>query len=162
MRTKPSHLPLLSLDRSVQLFPAHLTRLATFAIDAPDLTPSQLMHRFDHGNTHTKDKSQTTDYWWINCSQGPQAQCLSEFHPSLQRICSPILPTSEHVSFDQQIHSSLGKEALIDEFHLERVTYPHVKLRSLLDEIQIRGDPSKSWGKSREGCAGQQAKSNTV
>lgn len=77
MRTKPSHLPLLSLDRSVQLFPAHLTRLATFATDAPDLTPSQLMHLFDHGNTHTKDKSQTTGYWWINCSQGPQVQCLS-------------------------------------------------------------------------------------
>lgn len=53
-RTKPSHLPLLSLGRSVQLFPAHLTQVATFANDAPDLTPSQLMQFFDHGNTHTK------------------------------------------------------------------------------------------------------------
>lgn len=60
MRTKPSHLPLLSLDRSVQLFPAHLTRLATFVIDAPDLTCSQLMPLSDHSNTHTKDMSQRT------------------------------------------------------------------------------------------------------
>ena len=57
MRTKPSHLPLLSLDRSVQLFPAHLTRLATLVIDAPDLTRSQLMPLSDHSNTNTKEMS---------------------------------------------------------------------------------------------------------
>lgn len=156
MRTKPSRLPLLSLDRSVQLFPAHLTRLATFVVDAPDLTRSHLMHLSDHGNNHTKDMSQRTGQ--STAPKGSNSNVFPSFTPGSKEFVPPYFLHPNMFHLISKSIPSLGKEALINEFHLERVTYLHIKLRSLLtaDKIQIRGDLCicKSWSKYREGCAG--------
>lgn len=88
MRAKHSYLPPISQNRSVQLFPAHLTQLATFDTDTPNLTLSKPVHLSGLGNTHAMDKSHNN---WLANQRLPKAATLSNVFPSFTQISKELV-----------------------------------------------------------------------